>query len=86
MLLFYFKWCLISRTSITFSNFFVYRKRDEKENICVAVEKRSISSVFKLYYMHRQLRLKKFKKIAEVTLIDATPAEGYTIRLTPHYS
>lgn len=25
------------------------------------------------------------KKIAEVTLTDATPADGYVIRLTPNY-
>lgn len=39
-------------------------------------------------YQHKQIKLLKIRgqKIAEVTLTDATPAEGYRIRLTPKYN
>lgn len=36
-------------------------------------------------YTRLIVETKKGEKIAEVTLTDATPADGYVIRLTPKY-
>lgn len=54
-------------------------------NFNSVAEEEEINILNSDYYTRLVVELEQGKKIAEVTLTDATPADGYVIRLTPKY-